>query len=281
MTFQRIALLAAAGVWLAGTAFAQAPAAAKKKKKSGEDNTLGYTDTPQIPGQKWKVHDSSRPRPRMVTPGAQYGQPPPDAIVLFDGKDLSKWVTSLKGQQIEPKWKVENGYMEVVPRTGSITTREKFGDIQLHAEWAAPAQVSGKGQLRGNSGIIFMTRYEVQVLDSWDNPTYADGQTGALYGQWPPLVNASRGPGQWQTYDLVFEAPTFQGENVVKKANVTVFHNGILLQHKQEFNGTTPHRRNGEYRPHGAEEPLLIQNHNYPVRFRNIWVRRLAGYDQP
>lgn len=279
MSIPRILIATAVAGMIAGAAFSQAqqPGRARQKKQQ-KDHTLGYDDTPIIPGQKWRVHDVSRTRPHMVTPGAQYGQPPSDAIVLFDGKDLSKWVTP--GKMTEPKWKVENGYMEVVPGTGSIVTREKFGDMQLHLEWATPTVITGKGQLRGNSGIIFMTRYEVQVLDSWDNPTYADGQAGALYGQWPPLVNASRKPGEWQTYDIVFEAPRFEGDKLVKRACVTVFHNNVLVQHREEFIGTTPHARVGTYTPHPAEEPLLLQNHKFPVRFRNIWVRRLAGHDQ-
>jgi len=178
MSFPRIAIAITAAAALALLAEAvpgqdQPATLQKQKKKKGpeKDRSLGYDDTPIIPGQKWRVHDSSRPRPRMITPGAQYGQPPSDAVVLFNGKDLSQWVTNLRGQVSEPKWKVENGYTEVVPRTGGITTKEKFGDIQLHVEWATPAEVSGKGQGRGNSGIILMSRYEVQVLDSWDNPT--------------------------------------------------------------------------------------------------------------
>ena len=241
-----------------------------------KDHTLGYDDTPFLPGGKWRVHDVSRPRPRVITPGAQNSQPPSDAIVLFDGKDLSRWETISKGKPAQPKWKVENGYMEVVPGTGSIQTKEKFGDIQLHLEWATPAEVFGKSQSRGNSGVLLMTRYEVQVLDSYDNPTYADGQAAAIYGQVPPPVNASRKPGEWQTYDIVFEAPAFDGEKVAKPAYVTVFHNGVVMHNRQEIIGRTPHARLGTYAPHGPEEPLELQNHDSPVRFRNIWVRRLS-----
>ncbi len=254
----------------AGAAFAQA------------DHTLGYDNTPLIPNSKWRVHDSSRPRPRVITPGAPVSTPAPsDAIILFDGKDLSKWMTPVKGQPTEPKWKVENGYFEVVPRSGSIQTRDKFQDVQLHVEWAAPAKIEGKSQDRGNSGIMFMTRYEVQVLDSFENPTYADGQAGSLYGQWPPLVNVMRKPGEWNAYDIVFEAPRFKDGQLVKSAYATVFHNGVVLQNRQEYLGDTPHAKNGKYVDHGAEEPLMLQNHNSSVRYRNIWIRKLRGYDEP
>ena len=240
-------------------------------RKKGRTAPLGYSDTPVLPGQKWKVHDIDRPRPRIVTPGATDSQPPSDAIVLFDGKDLSKWQT--------PGWKVENGYMEVT--TGSMVTKEKFGDMQLHLEWAAPAEVDGTSQWRGNSGVLLMNLYEIQVLDSYHNPTYADCQAGAIYAQWPPLVNASRKPGEWQTYDIVFEAPKFEAGKLTKPGYVTVLANGILLHHRKEISGRMSHRVVGTYEPHAAEEPLGLQNHDTSVRYRNIWVRRLTGYDQP
>jgi hypothetical protein len=196
-------------------------------------------------------------------------------VVLFDGADLSKWVTRTKGQVLQPKWKVENGYMEVVPATGSIETKEKFGDMQLHVEWAAPIEISGASQTRGNSGVMLMGRYEIQVLDSFENPTYADGQAASIYGQVPPPVNVSRKPGEWQTFDIVFEAPKFDGEKVVKPAYVTVFHNGVMMHNRQEITGRTPHAKVGTYAAHGPEEPLLLQNHGSKVRFRNIWIRKL------
>jgi hypothetical protein len=238
------------------------------------DHTLGYNNTPFLPGGKWRVHDVSRPRPEVVTPGVGTA-PPSDAIVLFDGKDFSHWTTKVKGQDTPPKWKLENGYMEVVPHSGAIDTKEKFGDIQLHLEWATPAKVEAKSQDRGNSGVLLMTRYEVQVLDSYNNPTYADGQAAAIYGQTPPMVNASRPPGEWQTYDIFWEAPKFDGEKLVKPAFVTVVQNGVLVQNHRELIGTTPHAQLGPYKPHAAEEPLQLQNHNTSVRYRNIWVRRL------
>jgi hypothetical protein len=288
-----LAVIVIAGL-LCGLAFAQAQKGAKKgaakaQKAQGEekDRTLGYDDTDFLPDQKWRVHDVARPRPRIITPGTESspdrpGRPPSDAIVLFDGKDLSKWAARMRsGEMSEAKWKVENGYMEVTAGTGDIITREKFGDCQLHVEWASPAEITNKSQFRGNSGIMLMSRYEIQVLDCYENPTYADGQAGSIYGQWPPLVNACRKPGEWQSYDIIFEAPRFDGDKVTKPAFVTVLHNGVLLHHRQQLIGRTPHARVGTYAPHAPEEPLLLQNHGGDkVRFRNIWIRRLGGYDQ-
>jgi hypothetical protein len=241
----------------------------------------GYTDTPVLPGQKWHVHDSNRPHPRQVTPGARPGQAPSDAIVLFNGKDLSQWVCRKKKEILPPAWKVAHGYVECVGRSGDLMSKEKFGDIQLHIEWAAPPKVVDSGQWRGNSGILIMDRYEIQVLDSWNNPTYADGQAGSIYGQWPPLVNPVRKPGEWQSYDIVFEAPRFAGEQLVKPAFATVFLNGVLLHNRKEILGAMAHRAVGVYKPHAAEEPLTLQDHDTLARYRNIWVRRLTGYDQP
>ena len=269
---------------LAFLAFAGVAAAQQSTDKPDVgDDKRGYTDTPQIPGQKWKVHDAARPRPPKVTPGQPLlnEAPPSDAIVLFDGKDLSHWVTARQGKTEEPKWKVENGYIEIVPHTGRLVTKEKFGDCQLHVEWMVPTQATGAGQSRGNSGIELMGRYEIQVLESYENVTYADGQAAAIYGQWPPLVNASRPQGEWNVYDIFFEAPSFEGDKLVKPAYVTVVHNGILVQHRKEIIGRAIHRRVATYAPHAAEEPLSLQDHNQPVRFRNIWIRRLKGYDTP
>ena len=210
-----------------------------------------------------------------------WSTPPSDAIVLFDGKDLSKWEQVARGgAPQEPKWKVENGYIEIVPRTGRIRTKEKFGDCQLHVEWLIPKEATGQGQGRGNSGVELMGRYEIQVLESHDNLTYADGGAGAMYGMWPPLVNPSRPQGEWNVYDIVFEAPKFEGEKLVKPAYFTVFFNGVLVQnHKQQL-GTTIWRQNAKYAPHAAEEPLSLQDHSQPVRFRNIWIRRLKALDE-
>ena len=227
----------------------------------------------------WPVHDLDRPQPPIVTPGTfssqeAPGQPPSDAIVLFDGSDLSAW-KSAKGGGPAP-WKVENGYMEVVKKSGYIETKQAFGDVQLHIEFRAPTPPKGESQGRGNSGVYFMGRYEVQVLDSYENETYPDGQAAALYGQYPPLVNASRPPGTWQVYDIVFEAPRFDDEGrPVTRARATVFHNGVLVQHASEYTGPSGHKRRPPYRSHPAKLPLRLQDHTNPVRFRNIWVREL------
>jgi hypothetical protein len=246
---------------------------------------LGFTDTPMLPGQKWHVHDPARPHPHVVTPGKEPGAAPSDAVVLFDGKDLSQWAQHGKGADsakiVDPQWKVENGYFEVVPGTGDLFTREKFGDCQLHVEWSELADIKGTSQARGNSGVLLMSRYEIQVLDPYNNPTYADGQASAIYGQFPPLVNPGRKPGEWQTYDIVFEAPRFEGEKLLKPAVETVFFNGVLVHNHKEPIGAMIYRQVGKYTPHNPEEPLMLQEHHDRVRFRNIWIRRLAGYDLP
>lgn len=244
---------------------------------------IGYSDTPIIPGTQWHVHDGERPAPRVVTPGERFSHmapPPSDAIVLFDGKDLSRWQVGNGG---DAKWKIEDGYMEVAPKSGSIQTRDKFADFQLHIEFATPAKVEGDSQGRGNSGILFNGIYEVQVLDSYNNPTYPDGQAGALYGQSPPLVNASKAPGEWQSYDIIFESPRWDAEGkIARKAAVTVIHNGVVLHHRKEYQGNTPHKNNGNYnRPHAPEVFIQLQDHNNPMRFRNIWLRNLGEYDKP
>ena len=245
----------------------------------------GYTDTPVLPSQRWHVHDSERPHPAMVTPGATLGAPSSDAVVLFDGKDLSAWKSrgrgADRGKEMDAKWRVVDGYFECVPGTGSLITREKFGDVQLHIEWSEPTDISGSDQDRGNSGVLLMDRYEIQVLDSWINVTYADGQAGSLYGQWPPLVNPIRPPGQWQAYDIIFEAPKFDGGKLVRPAYATVLFNGVLVHHRKEILGVMVHRQVAKYTPHGDEEPLSLQDHGHKVRYRNVWIRRLKSYDQP
>ena len=241
----------------------------------------GYDDTPLIPGSIYKVHDKERPHPRVVDPGTpstpdKAGQAPSDAVVLFDGTGLSAWV----GVDGPALWKVENGYMEVVPGTGDILTREQLGDCQLHVEWAAPAEVKGESQGRGNSGVFLTGPYEIQVLDGYENPTYADGAAAAIYGQFPPLVNACREPGRWQTYDIIWLAPRFEGKKVVRPAAVTVFHNGVLAHHNRELIGATTHRAVLPYEPHPPAGPLRLQDHGNPVRYRNIWYRQLTDYDE-
>ena len=247
----------------------------------GRTSPVGYDDTPVLPDQKWRVHDIKRPHPRVITPGALDSAPPSDAVVLFDGTDLSKWELHLKGKEGPAPWKVASGYMEIVPGSGEIVSKEKFGDCQIHVEWASPAEVDGSSQWRGNSGIMIMDRYEIQVLDSYGNITYADGQAASIYGQWPPLVNASRKPGEWQSYDIVFEAPHFANGKLVKNAYTTVFHNGVLMHNHQKIIGPSTHGKVAVYSAHGPEEPLGLQDHDTPVRYRNIWVRRLRGYDEP
>ncbi len=234
----------------------------------------GYTDTPFLPGGRWRVHDATRPRPPVVTPApaSEPAAPPSDAIVLFDGKDLSQWQS---GDGNPAAWKVENGYMEVVKKAGDISTRQAFGSCQLHVEWMAPAPPSGRDQGRGNSGIFLMGRYEIQVLDSYENLTYADGQAGAVYGQTPPAVNACRPPGEWQTYDIVFTAPVFEGDKLVRPACVTLFHNGVLVHDHTEVLGSTAHKRQPAYAPHPPKAPIRLQDHGSPVRFRNVWIRPL------
>jgi hypothetical protein len=239
---------------------------------------IGYDDTPMLPNSKWRVHDGKRAQPRVVTPGSSStqenpGRPPSDAVVLFDGKDTSKWV-SVAGGPI--RWKVGDGVMEV-NRTGDIETVRHFGDCQLHIEWAAPAEVKGDSQGRGNSGVFLMGKYEIQVLDGYDNITYADGITAAIYGQYPPLVNACRKPGEWQIYDIFFVAPRFEGEKLISPAYVTVIHNGVLVHHYRELLGPTGHKILPSYKPHPQKGPIGLQDHGNPVRYRNIWIRELKG----
>ncbi len=240
---------------------------------------LGYDDTPLIPGSQYKVHDSRRPQPRVIASGTEStqhmpGRPPSDAKTLFSGVDLSGWV-GLDGG--EARWKVDDGYIAVVPGTGDIESREHFGDCQLHVEWAAPMLVEGASQGRGNSGVFLMSLYEIQVLDCYDNPTYADGTTAAIYGEYPPLVNACRKPGEWQTYDIIWTGPRFAGERLLSPAYVTVLHNGVLVQNHQALTGPTSHRSVLPYTPHAQTAPLRLQDHRDPVRYRNIWYRPLAA----
>jgi hypothetical protein len=211
--------------------------------------------------------------PSIVTPGKNNSDPPSDAIVLFNGQNLSRWQS---GDGTAAKWKVIDGYAEVAPGTGDISTRDKFGDCQLHIEWATPAVPRGEGQERGNSGVFLMGHYEIQVLDSYDNKTYYHGQAGSVYKQYAPLVNASRKPGEWQAYDILFRAPKFDEQGkVTDRARVTVFHNGVLIQNNVEIYGNTYNDRPALYTAHAAQESLRLQDHANPVRYRNIWIRRL------
>jgi len=223
---------------------------------------------------KYKSNDRTRPRPKVIDPGTastadQPGKPPSDAVILFDGKDLSEWYRSGKKPDAEdaaPTWKIENGYAEL--KGGGINSKQKFGNAQLHLEWATPMEVKGNDQGRGNSGLYLGNFGEVQILDSFENDTYPDGQASALYGKFPPLVNASRKPGEWQTYDIIAHLPKVDDAGKVTRPGIiTVLHNGVVVHHAVEFGG-----KFGEYQLH-------IQDHGNPIRFRNIWVRRLANYD--
>jgi hypothetical protein len=269
----RLASLSLLGLALVGAVFSVYCYAAPDAEQAAKVDPTKNRITPE-----WGIHDMKRPKPPVVDPGTpstqeQPGKPPGDAVVLFDGTDLSKWQGP--GAAAQGGWKVQDGYMEVGGR-GGIATKEEFGDVQLHIEWAAPNPPRGEGQDRGNSGVYLMEKYEVQVLDSFQADTYADGQASALYGQYPPLVNASRPPGQWQTYDIIFRGPRFDSSGkVLRPATVTVLHNGVLTQDHSELVGPSGHKAQPTYRKHAEKGRISLQNHGDPVRFRNIWVRPL------
>jgi hypothetical protein len=221
------------------------------------------------------VHAPDRPRPPLVDPGpeAPPAPPPGDAIVLFGGSALDAWV---HGDGSPARWTVRDGVLEVRAGAGGIRTRQEFGDVQLHLEWSAPLPPRGAGQGRGNSGVFLMGLYEVQILDSWRNDTYADGQAGALYGQAPPLANPVRPPGRWNVYDIVFRRPRFAPDGTVREpARITVALNGVVIHNNAAFQGRTAHMAVAAYAPHADRLPLALQDHGDPVRFRNIWVREL------
>ena len=243
----------------------------------GQAAQLGYDDTPFQPNGKWRVHDNTRPPPPVVTAAlTSVGSPPSDALVLLgpDG-DLSRWQAA---DGSAAHWPVSEGIL----RTGKgfLRTKAEFSDVQLHVEFATPSEVKGDSQGRGNSGVFLAGVFEIQVLDSFKNPTYADGQAAAMYGQFPPLVNVSRGPGEWQSYDIVFTAPRFSGVGqLISPAMATVFHNGVVVQNARAFWGPTAHRRIDPYVPSTARGPIRLQDHQNPVRYRNIWVRELREQD--
>lgn len=237
-----------------------------------------YGDAPDD-HHPWAIHDPNRPQPKLVTPGTfssqeQPGKPPSDAVVLFDGTDLSKWEAD-KGEGVSTKWVVKDGAMECVPGSGYIRTKEKFGDCQLHVEWAAPAKVHGDSQGRGNSGVFLMGLVEIQVLDNYNNPTYADGFAASVYGVNPPMANALRPPGEFQTYDIVFRRPVYKGGEVLDPGHVTVFLNGVLVQDHTMIEGGTGHMGRSKPGPFPQTGPLKLQDHGNPVRYRNIWYRPL------
>jgi len=252
-----------------------------EKNERGKDIKVTYMTIDGV-----KVHETDpakQPPPPVVAPATestqdQAGQAPSDAVVLFDGTDLSNWTSTRAGK--ETKWVVADGAMMPTKGSGMIRSKAEFGSCQLHLEWATPKVVKGDGQGRGNSGVFLMGQYEVQILDSYDNTTYADGQAAALYGRGIPLANACRKPGEWQSFDIVFHRPVFdQNGEVVKRATFTVFHNGVLVHDHRELSGGTgwrgPHAIT-EYVPHGDEGPIMLQDHGNPVLFRNVWVRELA-----
>lgn len=240
--------------------------------KSKDGKAVGYTDTPVLSWTKgFHKHDPDRPIPPRITPGKpstqeKVGSAPSDAVVLFDGKSKDAWKPNT--------WKLENG--ELVITEGDIETVDSFGDCQLHIEWQAPNPPQGEQMNRGNSGVFFMSRYEVQICDSYTETIYPDGSAASVYGETPPLVNATLPPGQWQTYDIVFTAPRFKDGKLDKPAVVTVFHNGLLVQYNTAIHGPVSWRTIAEYEPHPDKQPLKLQAHGNPDRFRNIWVRPLG-----
>jgi len=231
-----------------------------------------YGDVPDA-RHAWAVHDWNRPVPAKVT--TLPGQPPSDAVVLLDGTSLDNWVKADKNSS-PAHWKLADGAMEVASG-GYLRTKQAFGDCQLHLEWRAPQVIKGDGQGRGNSGVFLMGRYEVQVLDSAESVTYADGQASAIYGQNPPLVNACRPASEWQTYDIVFHQPRWQDGKLVFAGSVTVLHNGVLTQDNWEYDGGTSHMHRSPLTPHPEKLPLELQDHNNPVQFRNIWIREIPS----
>ncbi len=233
---------------------------------------IGYKDTPKLPWCGWRVHDPDRPAPPRIDPGpARPPAPvPADAIVLFDGKDASQWEAS--------DWKVEGGCL--VSGNKALASKKQFGSAQIHVEWMAPDGFEGPWYNRGNNGVFLMGLYEIQIFDSYNEKIYPDGQTAAIYGQTPPLVNVSRPPGQWQTFDMVFTAPVFEGGKLAQPARVTVFHNGVLAQLNEIIHGETQHRALPEYASRISKGPLVFGGHGCPVRFRSVWVRPLGGAGQ-
>ena len=234
----------------------------------------GYTDTPLIPGTKWRVHDQARPQPKIVEPGkGDLGATPPaDAVVLFDGTNLDQWVRS-DNKPIEGG--IKNGTFDIVA-TGQLKTKREFGDYQLHVEWRTPAITENFDRMnQGNSGVILMGLCEIQIIESKASYIYADGNAGAIYGQFPPLVNPARKPLEWQSFDIFFTAPRFDGETLKSPAFVTVVYNGVLVQNHQQILGAVRHREVPGPYPVKEKGSVLLQEHHSPVEFRNIWIRPL------
>ena len=245
----------------------------------GQQAPTGYDDTPMQPNGKWRVHDGKRPQPPIVTPGPPGMTPqrgPSDATALLGGgSDLSAW-QMMDGSPAT--WVMKEGVVET--GKGFMRTKAEFTDFQLHVEFATPSAVKGNSQERGNSGVFLLGKFEIQVLDSYQNVTYPDGQASAMYGQYPPMVNASRPPGEWQAYDIVFTAPRFKANALDKPAVVTVLHNGVLVHNATPFWGPTAHRKIDPYTPDAARGPIALQDHGNPLRYRNVWIRALGEYDK-
>lgn len=245
------------------------------------DGVAGFQDTPMQPDGKWHVHDPARPQPPVVKPAtfSQGVTPPSDALVLFDGRDLSHWRDKKTGGAAQ--WTIVNGAM--VSAKGDIVSPDQFGDMQLYLEFREPMNLGNReGQDRGNSGVFLMGKYEIQVLDCYHSKTYADGTTGAVYGQHPPLARSCRPPGEWQTYDIVFNVPHFDvSGKLLSPAYVTVIFNGVVVQNHQSIRGDTNWRSPGHYSPVGLTGPLALQYHGNSVSFRNIWVRPVPVANEP
>jgi len=255
-------------VFLTGVFVLSGVRAAELVKAMDGSGYFGYKDTPKLPWCDWLVHDPDRPAPKRVEPGpAGPPVPPPsDAIVLFNGRDIDAW-------QTPHDWKVEDGFL--VSGNKKFSTRESFGDVQVHLEWMPPADYQGPWHNQGNNGVLLMGLYEIQIFDSYNVKIYPDGACGAVYGQTPPLVEATRPLGQWQTFDIIFYAPRFAGGKLVAPARVTVLLNGVLVQHNQEIYGETAHRKLPAYTQKVSTGPLVLAGHGCRIRFRNVWLRRL------
>ncbi len=269
----RAALLVAVTLTAAVTPNLNAADLVHAKDGSG---VYGYNDTPVLPWCGYRVHDADRPAPKRVDPGRAPRRPAPapsDAVVLFDGGDLSKWQAN-QAKVVRPDSAgASASYIEA--GHGNLASKQEFGDCQIHLEWMAPTDFSGPWYNRGNNGLFIMGLFEIQIFDSYNEKIYPDGMAAAIYGQTPPTVNASRPPGEWQTFDIAFTAPVFDGEKLVKPARITMFHNGVLVHLNEEIRGETNHRVLPEYKQKISKGPLVLGGHDCPVRFRNIWVRPL------
>lgn len=258
--------LASLGLGLLGLAPIAGLQGAELAYAKDGSGVCGYKDTPVQPWSGYHVHDPDRPAPKRIDPGPAPAPaaPPADAVVLFDGKDLSQWQPSDS--------KLVDGCIEA---EGNLTSKASFGNCQIHLEWMTPVDFKGPMFNHGNNGVFLMDLYEIQIFDSWSEKLYPDGQAAAIYGQTPPLVNACRPPGQWQSFDIAFTAPVFKGEKLAQPARVTMFHNGLLVLLNEEIHGETGHRIQPQYTKQVSQGPLRLGGHKCPVRFRNIWVRPL------